>query len=140
MMQIFADTFYFLALLNPSRTEALERGNRSYHGFTGTARHHGLGIITEIGQIRWPTSAKRGLDSLTTLNDLLRSDAQCHRHRIQRHGAVRRRDWRCTDMRPDKDWSLTDCISFVVMEEHGITDALTGDHHFEQAGFRALLK
>ncbi len=43
-------------------------------------------------------------------------------------------------MRPDKDWSLTDCISFVVMEEHGITDALTGDHHFEQAGFRALLK
>ena len=43
-------------------------------------------------------------------------------------------------IRPDKDWSLTDCISFVVMEEHGITDALTGDHHFEQAGFRALLK
>jgi uncharacterized protein len=42
--------------------------------------------------------------------------------------------------RPDKDWSLTDCISFVVMQERGITEALTGDHHFEQAGFRALLK
>jgi len=42
--------------------------------------------------------------------------------------------------RSDKSWSLTDCISFVVMAEHGITDALTGDHHFEQAGFRALLK
>ena len=42
--------------------------------------------------------------------------------------------------RPDKDWSLTDCISFVVMQEHGLTDALTGDHHFEQAGFTALLK
>ena len=42
--------------------------------------------------------------------------------------------------RKDKDWSLTDCISFVVMQEHGITDALTADHHFEQAGFVALLK
>ena len=44
------------------------------------------------------------------------------------------------ERRPDKDWSLTDCISFVVMREHGIVDALTADHHFEQAGFRALLR
>ena len=35
---------------------------------------------------------------------------------------------------------LTDCISFVVMQERGIAEALTGDHHFEQAGFAALLK
>ena len=42
--------------------------------------------------------------------------------------------------RPDKNWSLTDCVSFVVMAERGLTDALTGDRHFEQAGFRALLR
>jgi predicted nucleic acid-binding protein len=41
--------------------------------------------------------------------------------------------------RQDKEWSLTDCISFIVMEEYGIHDALTGDHHFEQAGFHAVL-
>jgi predicted nucleic acid-binding protein len=41
--------------------------------------------------------------------------------------------------RPDKDWTLTDCISFVVMEDEGITDALTGDQHFVQAGFKVLL-
>ncbi|NOX53103.1 MAG: type II toxin-antitoxin system VapC family toxin [Planctomycetes bacterium] len=42
--------------------------------------------------------------------------------------------------RPDKDWSLTDCISFAVMTDQGITAALTTDHHFEQAGFTVLLK
>jgi hypothetical protein len=41
--------------------------------------------------------------------------------------------------RTDKEWSLTDCISFVVMQRDGLTEALTGDHHFEQAGFTALL-
>jgi uncharacterized protein len=44
------------------------------------------------------------------------------------------------DCRPDKQWSLTDCISFEIMRTHGITEALTHDHHFEQAGFRALLR
>ena len=42
--------------------------------------------------------------------------------------------------RPDKEWSLTDCISFIVMQEYGLTEALTADHHFEQAGFTILLK
>jgi len=42
--------------------------------------------------------------------------------------------------RPDKAWSLTDCISFVVMEDRRLQQALTHDEHFEQAGFRALLR
>jgi uncharacterized protein len=39
----------------------------------------------------------------------------------------------------DKDWSLTDCISFEVMEEHEIMLAYSSDHHFEQAGFKYVL-
>jgi uncharacterized protein len=42
--------------------------------------------------------------------------------------------------RPDKEWPLSDCISFVVMKREGLTEALTADHHFEQAGFKAVLK
>ncbi len=42
--------------------------------------------------------------------------------------------------RPDKAWSLTDCLSFVVIQEHGITAALTADAHFQQAGFTTLLR
>lgn len=41
--------------------------------------------------------------------------------------------------RPDKSWSPVDCASFVVMQEQSLTRALTADHHFEQAGFTALL-
>jgi uncharacterized protein len=40
----------------------------------------------------------------------------------------------------DKQWSLTDCCSFLIMNELGITDALAYDKHFEQAGFRTLLR
>lgn len=41
--------------------------------------------------------------------------------------------------RPDKEWSLTDCISFVVMKDHELTDVLATDRDFQQAGFRLLL-
>lgn len=41
--------------------------------------------------------------------------------------------------RPDKEWGLTDCISIVVMQDYGLTEALTTDEHFKQAGFRVLL-
>jgi predicted nucleic acid-binding protein len=40
----------------------------------------------------------------------------------------------------DKAWGITDCISFVVMRERGIAEALTADRHFQQAGFRTLLR
>lgn len=42
--------------------------------------------------------------------------------------------------REEKEWGLVDCISFIVMQDRGITDALTTDAHFQQAGFRALLR
>lgn len=49
------------------------------------------------------------------------------------------RAWELLKSRSDKDWGLTDCNSFVVMQERGIRTAFTADRHFEQAGFERLL-
>lgn len=48
--------------------------------------------------------------------------------------------WQLLSSREDKNWSLVDCSSFVVMQQRNITEALTNDYHFEQAGFVRLLK
>lgn len=42
--------------------------------------------------------------------------------------------------RTDKAWGMTDCVSFIIMQERGLQEALTTDEHFEQAGFTALLR
>ncbi len=47
--------------------------------------------------------------------------------------------WALYCQRPDKEWGLTDCTSFVLMQEEGISEAFTSDHHFTQAGFSILL-
>jgi predicted nucleic acid-binding protein len=48
--------------------------------------------------------------------------------------------WALWMSRPDKEWSMVDCAGFVVMQHHGLTNSLTADHHFEQAGFIRMLK
>jgi len=48
--------------------------------------------------------------------------------------------WELLKNRPDKEWSLVDCSSFVLMQQRGMIEAFTTDHHFEQAGFMRLLK
>jgi len=53
---------------------------------------------------------------------------------------IDRQTWELFSKRSDKEWSLADCSSFVVMQQFGITESFTTDHHFEQAGFIRLLK
>jgi len=48
--------------------------------------------------------------------------------------------WRLFSNRDDKYWSFTDCVSFVVMNERRIKNALTSDKHFIQAGFSAMMQ
>jgi len=50
-----------------------------------------------------------------------------------------RKGWSLYSQRADKEWGLTDCTSFVIMQGRGIVEAFTSDHHFAQAGFQRLL-
>jgi len=50
-----------------------------------------------------------------------------------------RKGWQLYRQRADKEWGAIDCISFIIMQERNLLEALTGDRHFPQAGFRALL-
>jgi predicted nucleic acid-binding protein len=134
MIRIFADTHFYLAILS-ERDTAHRKATRflarrePFQIITTTA------VLAELGNAM-TRPVERG--RFVRFVDQLRGDP---RTRVLETGAGL--FWRGLDLyrkREDKEWSLTDCISFVVMSEEGILDALTGDHHFEQAGFVALLK
>ncbi len=50
------------------------------------------------------------------------------------------RAWDLFGRRSDKEWGMTDCVSFIVAQDRRIQDVFSADHHFEQAGFRLLLR
>ncbi len=129
--RFFADSFYFIALLS-ERDEAHERA------------------IAFSEQLSCPLLTTDAVllevaDALSSPADRQRAAANIRS--FWEHAAVQvipldrnllRRALAFYASRRDKDWGLTDCISFVVMQEEGISEALTGDEHFEQAGFRIL--
>lgn len=66
--------------------------------------------------------------------------ASPHVHIVHVDPALDAQAWQLFADRSDKEWSLVDCASFVVMRRQGMSEALTTDRHFEQAGFSRLLK
>lgn len=132
MSALFADTFYFVALLNRDdqyhqRAADFDRGRRSLLTTEW--------VLTEVADLLCKGSARRY--AVPLIRDL-RGAANCEI--IAFSGDIFEEALGFYDQHRDKQWSLIDCTSFLIMREHGITEALTGDHHFEQAGFTALLK
>lgn len=132
MKQAFGDAWYFIALLNP-RDAAHKRAKsfaRSWRGQMVTTRW----ILAEVadGLASDPHLHALAADFLT----------HCDTHPSLRVTPVSEDQFaQGLDLyrqRRDKAWSLTDCISFAVMRQEGLREALTGDHHFAQAGFEAV--
>jgi predicted nucleic acid-binding protein len=132
-MKAFADTFFLLAFLN-SR-------DRLHHKAAELMDHYSGDLVTTecvLVELADAMADPRDRQACVNFIEALRNDSDANI--VPSTTALFEQGLRLFSERADKRWSLTDCISFVVMEQHGIREALTGDHHFEQAGFVALLK
>ena len=132
MKAVFADSFHFLALLNeddPAHDRAVLDHRRTWQTILTTDC-----VVLELGGA---LCDPRDHEDFLALYRSLPTDRRIKIVRLTQplleRGIQRFRD------RADKDWPLTDCIAFLVMEDEGVHEALTGDRHFEQAGFKALL-
>jgi predicted nucleic acid-binding protein len=133
MKAVFADAFYLIALSNPADThhDAAVRASASLSSRLITTRHVLIEVADALSAPLFRAEVARFLCDLAAdpCVEVIAPDDSLFDRGLDLYS-----------QRPDKAWSLTDCISFVVMTERGLTEALTGDHHFEQAGFRALLR
>jgi predicted nucleic acid-binding protein len=132
MKSAFADTFYFLALLNEC--------DAAHKRAVAASRTAGLAVVTTefvLIELADALCKPQHRDEVLALCNLVQTDPAfrlvCATTDLIQRGKRLYRD------RTDKEWPLTDCISFVVMQDQGLSDALTADHHFEQAGFNVLL-
>jgi predicted nucleic acid-binding protein len=138
MSDIFADTSGWASLLDPSQqyhtiAAAIYRSERLRRRRFVTSNY----ILTEL--VALLTSPLRfSRPAIVAVIEDLR--ASPHVRIVHVDTALDREAWQLLRSRQDKNWSLADCSSFVIMQQHNLIDALTTDQHFEQAGFVRLLK
>lgn len=131
MSRVFADTSFFVALLNSKdRHNARARElAAAYENFVTTDY-----VLFELGNA-FSRAGERGL--FLSMHARLSSSSQAVI--VEASRGLTQSGIELFRRRADKDWSLTDCVSFVVMEREGLRDALTTDRHFDQAGFNVLM-
>src|SRR5258706_10787906 len=133
MKRYLGDTFFFIALLNET-DEAHERATALMQEFQGQMVTTKWVLAELANALASPLSRARCVAYIRFLQIEPGIEIVADEDELFERGL------RLYEQRLDKEWSLTDCISFVVMQRKRIKEALTGDHHFEQAGFVALLK
>ena len=132
MKAVFADTAFFLALLNPR-----DQHHRRAEELNATLESPLLTTAWVLLELANALSASRSRPLFEQVVRRLQTTPNVEI--IAPEAALFERGCDLYRDRSDKEWSLTDCISFVVMTERELTDALTADHHFEQEGFERLL-
>jgi predicted nucleic acid-binding protein len=132
---VFADTFYWIALINPGdryaqevqRFDDLLSGGNVY-----TTEEVLVEVLTFFAADTWLR-----IRAVETVREILSDPAV---HIIPQSHESFLSGFELYAARPDKGYSLTDCISMQTMRREGLTQALTNDRHFEQEGFRALFR
>jgi uncharacterized protein len=133
--EIFLDAAYLIALGNSAdefhgRALELSRRIAARHLRTVTSRAVLLEVGSALARARHRAAAIRLLEAVHTASTVTI---------VPLTEETVLAGWELFCSRKDKEWSWTDCISFLLMQERGIRQALTTDEHFEQAGFVALL-
>lgn len=131
MSVVFVDTSFYQAILNPR-----DQWHRAAVEFSADFRENTVTseyVLCELGALM-SSQHVRGLFigfveilQATSQVEVMPASPECFRAGLDLFAG-----------RPDKEWSLTDCVSFSQMRARGISDALSFDRHFEQAGFRLL--
>ena len=136
MRTVFADTLYWIAIVKPS--DPWQEAAKSARAALGQVR-----IITTDEVL------SEFLNALAGRGWSLRRQAARMVWAIRRNANVKvvpqsrdsfLRGLEFYEQRPDKEYSLTDCVSMNAIKAEGITEVLTNDHHFEQEGFRVLME
>jgi len=133
MKAVFADSFYYLAIVNAddaAHKKAVKLSEELRGPIVTTAW-----VLTEVADA---LAAPAQRSSFLALLDTLRTDPEVTI--LPPDEELFEAGIDLYSRRQDKEWSLTDCISFRAMEHLGLDEALTGDHHFEQAGFKAAFR
>jgi uncharacterized protein len=133
--KIFADTGAFIALLvqrdelHQSAIEVMQELSAKNARLL-TTESVLFELANALSSVKFRAQAIALIDELRTLPnvEIVWADAELFKDALTLYRE-----------RPDKEWSLTDCYSFIVMEENKIHTAFTSDKHFEQAGFVKLL-
>jgi len=128
----FLDTFFIVALINPrdphhARAAGLAREFRRRPIVTTDAVLLESGNTLARGYKREAVAVLRELRS-SNLIEVVPLTSALLDEALAMYGSTL-----------DKGWGLVDCVSFAVMRQRHVSDALTSDRHFIQAGFRALL-
>jgi len=130
--RLFADSFFFIALLN-ERDACHRRAvevSRDSRAVIVTTRWVLAEVADALCAPAWRGQAGAFIEFVLTSPGFI----------VQgRSDELFVRGMELYRSRHDKEWSLTDCISFVAMADEGLSEGLTGDRHFEQAGFKVLL-
>ncbi len=129
MKAVFADTSFYLALWNPA-----DRLHVAASEWVRSSSAHIViteFVLVELGNFLCRSKSRERFPLLVRY---LHQDPQMTV--IAATSKLSETGLALYESRPDKEWSLTDCTSFVMMKERQLRDALTSDHHFEQAGFK----
>ena len=133
---VFADAFYWVALINPkdrSHAQALSLSESLQNAQIITTEEVLTEILTYFSTRSRPSRREAAHGVRDILNDpAVRVVPQSHDSFMAGLDLY--------EARPDKGYSLTDCISMNVMTAEGLTDGLTNDMHFTQEGFHALFR